>query len=98
MTIIAHVEARDLIKYADPKYYWRYDNKTVQRLIAAGDAAQTTTQWLADYREVERIITQGAVNDWLFLLPSLEVVRTGITGYPKNSFSLSFDVTSLRRG
>jgi peptide/nickel transport system substrate-binding protein len=98
MTIIAHVEARDLVKYADPHYYWRYDNKTVQRLIAAGDAAQTNTQWLADYREVERIITQGAVNDWLFLLPSLEVVRTGITGYPKNSFSLSFDVTALRRG
>jgi peptide/nickel transport system substrate-binding protein len=98
LTIIAHVEARDLIKYADPKYYWRYDNKTVQRLIAAGDAAQTNTQWLADYREVERIITQGAVNDWLFLLPSLEVVRAGITGYPKNSFSLSFDVTALRRG
>jgi peptide/nickel transport system substrate-binding protein len=98
MTIIAHVEARDLIKYADPKYYWRYDNKTVQRLIAAGDAAQTSTQWIADYREVERIITQAAVNDWLFLLPSLEIVRAGITGYPKNSLSLSFDVTALRRG
>jgi peptide/nickel transport system substrate-binding protein len=98
MTIIAHVEARDLIKYADPNYYWRYNNKTVQRLIAAGDAAQTNTQWLADYREVERIITQAAVNDWLFLLPSLEVVRAGITGYPKNSLSLSFDVTALRRG
>ena len=98
MTIIAHVEARDLIKYADPKYYWRYDNKTVQRLIAAGDAAQTNTQWIADYREVERIITQAAVNDWLFLLPSLEIVRAGITGYPKNSLSLSFDVTALRRG
>jgi peptide/nickel transport system substrate-binding protein len=98
MTIIAHVEARDLIKYADPKYYWRYDNKTVQRLIAAGDAAQTSTQWIADYREVERIITQAAVNDWLFLLPSLEIVRAGITGYPKNSLSLSFDVTALHRG
>jgi peptide/nickel transport system substrate-binding protein len=97
MTIVAHVEARDLIKYADPKYYWRYDNKTVQRLIAAGDAAQTNTQWIADYREVERIITQAAVNDWLFLLPSLEVVRTGITGYPRNSLSLSFDITALRR-
>ena len=97
MTIVAHVEARDLIKYADPKYYWRYDNKTVQRLIAAGDAAQTNAQSNADYREVERIITQAAVNDWLFLLPSLEVVRTGITGYPRNSLSLSFDITALRR-
>jgi peptide/nickel transport system substrate-binding protein len=97
LTIVAHVEPRDLIKYADPNYYWKYDNRTVQRLIAAGDAAQTTTQWLADYREVERIITQAAVNDWLFLLPSLEVVRAGITGYPRNSLSLSFDVTALAR-
>jgi peptide/nickel transport system substrate-binding protein len=97
LTIIAHVEARDLIKYADPGYYWRYDNKTVQRLIAAGDAAPSNAQWLSDYREVERIITADAVNDWLFLLPNLEVVRAGITGYPTNGLSLSFDVTGLRR-
>jgi peptide/nickel transport system substrate-binding protein len=97
LTIIAHVEARDLIKYADPSYYWRYDNTTVQRLIAAGDAAPSNAQWLSDYREVERIITADAVNDWLFLLPNLEVVRAGITGYPTNGLSLSFDVTGLRR-
>ena len=97
VTIIAHVEARDLIKYADPKYYWHYDNKTVQKLIAAGDAAPTDAQWIADYRKVERIITTDAVNDWLFLLPNLEVVRKGITGYPTNGLSLSFDVTGLRR-
>ena len=52
MTIIAHVEARDLIKYADPNYYWRYDNKTVQRLIAAGDAAP-------DERAVARRLPRG---------------------------------------
>ncbi|MEO9177058.1 MAG: ABC transporter substrate-binding protein [Gaiellales bacterium] len=97
LTIIAHVEARDLIKYGDPSYYWRYDNKTVQRLLAAGDAAPSNAQWLSDYREVERIITADAVNDWLFLLPNLEVVRAGITGYPTNGLSLSFDVTGLRR-
>jgi len=97
LTIIAHVEARDLIKYADPKYYWHYDNKTVQKLIAEGDAAPTDAQWIADYRKVERIITTDAVNDWLFLLPNLEVVRKGITGYPTNALSLSFDVTGLRR-
>jgi peptide/nickel transport system substrate-binding protein len=97
MTIIAHVEARDLIKYADPGYYWRFDDKTVQRLIAAGDSAPSNAQWLSDYREVERIITSQAVNDWLFLLPNLEVVRAGITGYPTNGLSLSFDVTGLRR-
>jgi peptide/nickel transport system substrate-binding protein len=97
MTIVAHVEARDLIKYADPGYYWRFDNKTVQRLIAAGDSAPSNAQWLSDYKEVERIITSQAVNDWLFLLPNLEVVRAGITGYPTNGLSLSFDVTGLRR-
>jgi peptide/nickel transport system substrate-binding protein len=97
LTIIAHVEARDLIKYGDPSYYWRYDDKTVQRLLAAGDAAPSNAQWLSDYREVERIITADAVNDWLFLLPNLEVVRAGITGYPTNGLSLSFDVTGLRR-
>jgi peptide/nickel transport system substrate-binding protein len=97
LTIIAHVEARDLVKYADRQYYWHYNNKTVQKLIAQGDGAPTDAQWIADYRKVERIITTDAVNDWLFLLPNLEVVRAGITGYPTNGLSLSFDVTGLRR-
>jgi peptide/nickel transport system substrate-binding protein len=97
LTIVAHVEARDIIKYADPNYYWRYDNPTVQKLIADGDKAPTLKQSIADYQKVERIIANDAVNDWLFLLPALQVVRSGITGYPTNSISLSFDLTGMRR-
>ena len=26
LTIISHVEARDVDLYGNPKYYWRYDN------------------------------------------------------------------------
>ncbi len=30
MTIISHVEARDIVLYGNPNYYWHYDNPEVQ--------------------------------------------------------------------
>ena len=36
MTAVLHVEPRDIANYANPDYYWQYDNPEVQQLI--GDA------------------------------------------------------------
>jgi peptide/nickel transport system substrate-binding protein len=98
MTIVAHVEARDIIKYADPNYYWRYNNPAVQKLIGQADSEPTMAKSIADYRRVEQIITNDAVNDWLFLLPNLIVARSDLSGYPTNvTGSLAFDLTGIKR-
>jgi peptide/nickel transport system substrate-binding protein len=96
LTIVAHVEARDTNLYGNPKYYWRYNNPKVQQLLKQADAAPTDAASNELYGQVLRQINADAVNDWLFLLPRLEVVRKGLTGYPKGSFSLSYDVTGIK--
>jgi peptide/nickel transport system substrate-binding protein len=96
LTIVAHVEARDTNLYGNPNYYWKYNNPTVQSLLKQADAAPTDQQSNDLYHQVLEQINKDAVNDWLFLLPRLEVVKKGITGYPKGSYSLSYDVTGIK--
>lgn len=93
MSIIAHVEARDITQYGNPAYYWHYNSKQVRRWLARADAG-TAQQQLTLMRKVARRIADDAASDWLFLLPNLMVRRTNVTGIPKNAVSLSFDLTN----
>jgi peptide/nickel transport system substrate-binding protein len=92
MSIISHVEARDIATYGDKTYYWGYNNPAVQKLLAAGDAG-TPEEQITDYRTVAKTLSDDAVSDWLFVLPNLSVVAKGLSGIPKNGLSESFDVT-----
>jgi peptide/nickel transport system substrate-binding protein len=95
LTIVAHVEARDTNLYGNPNYYWHYNNPDVQSLLKQADAATDVATSNALYGQVLDKINADAVNDWLFLLPNLEVVRKPFTGYPKGAYSLSYDVTGI---
>jgi peptide/nickel transport system substrate-binding protein len=94
MTIVAHVEPRDIVQFADPTYYWHYDNTKFQTLLQEADAAAA-----ADYttlmRDAARLLADDAAADWLFLLPNLVIVEAGITGVAANATSLSFDLTTI---
>jgi peptide/nickel transport system substrate-binding protein len=96
LTIVSHVEARDTNLYGNPNYYWHYNNPQVQQLLKQADAATDEAKSNQLYGQVLDQINADAVNDWLFLLPRLEVVKKGITGYPTGSYSLSYDVTGIK--
>ena len=97
MSIIAHVEARDIATYGDKTYYWGYDNPAVTKLLAAGDAG-TPQQQVTDYQQVAKTLSDDAVSDWLFLMPNLEVLKKGLNGVPRNALSESFDVSAVSWG
>jgi peptide/nickel transport system substrate-binding protein len=96
LTIISHVEARDVDQYGNPGYYWRYDSPKVQDLLKQADAAPTDAESDDLYHQVLRQINEDAVNDWLFLLPGLTVAKKDITGIPNASYSLSYDLTRIK--
>lgn len=95
LTVISHVEARDINQYGNPQYYWRYDDAETQKLLKDADAEVDEAKSNDIYAQVQRRINEQAVNDWLYLLPRLQVVKKGLTGYPENSRSLSYDVTGI---
>ncbi len=97
MSIVAHVEPRDMAAvFGDPKYYTRYGKPAFRALLAKADAG-TRDEQVAVMKQAARKLSQDAAADFLFLLPNLIVATSDITGLPKNSISESFDVTDLGR-
>lgn len=95
MSIIAHVEPRDLgTVFGDPTYYTRYNNPKLQQLLKSADEG-TPEQQVTDMQQAAKLISQDAAADWLFLLPNLMVADKNVNGLPQNAITESFDVTHL---
>ncbi len=94
-SIVAHVEARDIIQYGNPEYYFGYDNADVQANLAAADAEPDDDARYALLAEVQTQITEDAASIWLFVLPQLSVTDAGIEGYIANSTSQALDMSQV---
>lgn len=95
MSIVAHVEPRDLGQYGNPEYYWGDDSPDVAPILAQADAEPDDSTRNELYGSVLEMITDQAADDWLFVLPALSVIRTGVTGYEADLPGLSLDITKL---
>ncbi len=99
MTIIDHVEARDVANYATPGYYWGYAGAAqAESLLNAGNAAPTQAGQVAKYAEVLKMITGDAVNVWLYNPDAITVVKAGIKGLPTSGHSESFNLAYATTG
>jgi peptide/nickel transport system substrate-binding protein len=96
LSIIQHVEARDITTFGNPKYYWGYDNPKVKELLSQADSGSTDEQ-IVKMREVAKTLNADAAADWLFLFPNVIVAKTKVTGLAQNQVSESFDLTGLGR-
>lgn len=97
MSIVAHVEPRDMqAVFGDKTYYTRYDNPEFRSLLEQADRG-TEQEQIESMKAAAELLSEDAAADWLFLLPNLIVADEGITGLPKNAISESFDLTGLAR-
>lgn len=94
MTIVAHVEPRDIDNFANPDYYWGYDNPEFAGLLEEADAG-TPEEQVELMEEAARMLSEDAAANWLFLLPNLIITTTDVTGIAANATGLSFDLTSV---
>ena len=94
MTIVAHVEPRDLANYTNPNYYWRYSNPEFSAAVVAADQADEAG-YVAGMRAAERMLATDAASIWLWALPNIVIARAGLSGIAVNATSLSFDVTTI---
>ena len=95
MTIIAHVEPRDIVKWADPTYYWHYNNTDFQNLITQADQTVDQTQYVDLMKQAAKILATDAAGDFLWLLPSIVIATPDISGIPANAVTESFDLTTV---
>lgn len=85
LTIISHVEPFDIGNYANPDYYFGYDNPDFQALIETlnGTSDEAKRKELAI--EAQKILAHDAVNGYLFELAQTGVWNAKLTGMWRNS-------------
>src|SRR6185312_8533461 len=66
LSIVDHAEARDLGNWANPKYYFGYDNPQVQQLFKQATTATSDADYVSLLKQAARIVSQDAAADWLF--------------------------------
>ena len=95
MTIVGHVEARDLGKFGNPNYYWHYGDEEFAALYNAADQASSEEQGNELMKQAAQFLADDAASIWLFALPNLVISKPTITGVAQNATTLSFDLTTI---
>ena len=87
LTIINHVEPRDIGNYGNPKYYWHYNSPQVQQWLAQADAEPGASRRNDLYSKVQHQLADDAVNLFLMSPDSLSVRKSNLQGYPQSLVS-----------
>jgi peptide/nickel transport system substrate-binding protein len=85
LTIINHVEERDIGNYGLPSYYWHYSNPEVAQWLGEADAEQDQAKRKDLYARIQRQLANDAVNAFVLSPNSLGVIRANLKGYPQGT-------------
>lgn len=92
LSFVLHVEPRDFGNFADPEYYFGYDNAEVQDLYtqALGEVdAEESSKLLA---EAARIVSEDHAADWLYNGATITAVSPLVSGFPEDSINSRLDL------
>jgi len=95
MTIVSHTEPMDIGIYANPDYYFQYDNSDFQALMTKLNTTTDPEARNALLGEAQTMIAQDHVNGFLFQLASLSVAKAGLTGLWRNAPTQAVDLTGV---
>ncbi len=95
LTIISHVEPLDIAIYANPNYYFGYDNKDFQAIIARWMAAPDLASYKAALVEAQKKLADDSVNGFLYQLPNPVVADAKLQGLWKNAPIFANDLAAM---
>ena len=95
LTIVSHTEPMDIGIYANKDYYFKYDSKPMQDVMAKLNETSETEARYALMKEAQAIISTDAVNGYLFELAKTGVWNAKINGLWKNSPVQANDLTGV---
>jgi peptide/nickel transport system substrate-binding protein len=89
LTIINHIEQRDIGNYGNPKYYWHYDNPQVAASLTAADAEPDLSKRNALYKQIQQQLADDAANLWICAPNNLGVLKKNLQGWQVQGISPS---------
>jgi peptide/nickel transport system substrate-binding protein len=94
LSIISHVEPLDLMRYAEPDYYWQYDSQAFRDIMVRVNSLPNGTERLKALGDAQRQLADDAVNAWLFQFAPLSVADKRLKGLWKDSPVFANDLTA----
>jgi peptide/nickel transport system substrate-binding protein len=95
LTIISHVEPLDFDRYADPKYYWGYESKAYNDLLAKYNSSADTKSRMKFLGDIQRQLATDSVNAYLYQLPQFAVGNKKLKGLWSSSPIFANDLSAL---
>lgn len=95
LTVIGHAEPFDIDIYANPKYYFRYDNPKFQETLKKAEMEPDPKLRRDLYIALQKMISEDAVNGFLFVLPSLPTMKKEVMNWWKDYPMTCQDVTEV---
>lgn len=95
LTIVSHTEPLDIGIYANPDYYFQYDNVAVQELMDAFSVETDTAKRDQMLRDAQKIIADDYVNGYLFQLAKTGVASAKLKGLWANAPTQANDLTGV---
>jgi len=95
LTIISHVEPLDFAVYADPTYYFGYESKAYNEIIARYNASTSAKERLKLLGDAQRRLADDSVNAFLFQLPQFSVANKRLKGLWSSSPVFANDMAAV---
>jgi peptide/nickel transport system substrate-binding protein len=89
LTIINHVEERDIGNYANPKYYWHYSNSDVANWLKQADAEPEQLKRNTLYKQIQQQLATEAANLWVAAPSNMGILKKSLQGYQVQGISPS---------
>ena len=80
LTMVAHVEPFDLVKYTEPDYYWGYDSKKFRDLYVAIQNEENKKRRADLLGDAQKMLATDAVNGFLYQAVFPTIARKEVKG------------------
>jgi peptide/nickel transport system substrate-binding protein len=95
LTIVSHTEPMDIAIYANPDYYFQYDNPAFQELMTKLNSTTDPDMRTTMLGDAQKMIADDYVNGYLFQLAALSVAKSGVKGLWSNAPTQATDLTAV---
>jgi peptide/nickel transport system substrate-binding protein len=95
LTMISHVEPRDIAIYANPDYYFQYDSPKFRAIMHKVETTPAGPAQIKEIAAAQRQLAEDAVNVFLYVLPQVSVAKKGLTGIWHNSPIFANDLAAV---
>ena len=95
LSIVSHTEPMDIGVYANPEYYFQYDNPAFQALMEELTATTDPAGRSEILAKAQTMISEDYVNGYLFELAVATVAKAGLNGLWLNQPTAAVDLTGV---